>query len=428
MDLVTVGLFSAGLLACLAGGLSILWALLFGLALFLAYGRRTGLSWHELAVTALEGVKAVKNILFTFILIGVLTAFWRAAGTIAVIVCQASDLIRPSLFLLMAFLLNCCVSLLTGTSFGTAATMGVICAAIGTALGVPLWLTGGAVLSGAYFGDRCSLVSTSALLVAAVTGTEIYDNIRQMMRTTLVPFVLTCAAYAALGAFSGASGAAPDLRALFSREFSLSWTSLLPAAAVLAAALLKVNVKWAMACGIAVSLPVGRWGQGVSAASLARMAVLGFRAADAEVDALMGGGGLVSMLRVGGIVCLSSSYSGLFAKTGLLNGVKGALERLARRTSPLFATAAASVAAGMIACNQALTILMVAQLCGGLDERPEQLAHDIEDTAVVIAPLVPWSIAGAAPLAAVGAGSEALTVAFFLYLLPLYRLVRRPTV
>ena len=190
MEWIALGLFCAALLICIVLDLSILYALAFGLLVFLLYGRRKGFSWCELFRMAFEGIRTVRNILITFFLIGIMTALWRAAGTIPVIVCYASGLIRPSVFLLMAFLLNCLVSVLTGTSFGTAATMGVICAAIGTSMGVSPLLTGGAVLSGAFFGDRCSPVSTSALLVAAVTKTDIYDNIRRMVKTAFVPFLL----------------------------------------------------------------------------------------------------------------------------------------------------------------------------------------------------------------------------------------------
>ena len=98
-------------------------ALLVCLLLFLLHGRRQGLSRRELLSTALEGVRAVRNILLTFLVIGVMTALWRMAGTIPVLVCYASRLIRPEIFLLMCFLLNCLLSLLTGTSFGTTATM-----------------------------------------------------------------------------------------------------------------------------------------------------------------------------------------------------------------------------------------------------------------------------------------------------------------
>ena len=137
-----------------------------------------------------------------------MTALWRASGTIPFIVSKASTLIRPSVFLLMTFLLNSGLSVLTGTSFGTSATMGVICASMGSTMGVSPILTGGAVLSGAFFGDRCSPVSTSALLVAGITGTDIYKNIRGMIRTSLIPFIAACVIYFAIGVSVSAEGSA----------------------------------------------------------------------------------------------------------------------------------------------------------------------------------------------------------------------------
>ena len=105
MAYLVLGLFCASLLACIAADVSLLWALFFGLLLFLLYGRARGLGWRRLFSLALEGVNAVKNILLTFLLIGVLTALWRAAGTIPLIVAWAGALIRPALFLPACFLL-----------------------------------------------------------------------------------------------------------------------------------------------------------------------------------------------------------------------------------------------------------------------------------------------------------------------------------
>ena len=221
MEWLILGAFSAALLLCIITGRSILIALAFGLLLFLLYGRRKGYSWRALGGMALSGIRTVSNILITFFLIGVLTAFWRAAGTIPMIVCYASAWIKPSIFLLMTFLLNGLVSTLTGTSFGTSATMGVICATMGNAMGVSPVLTGGAVLSGAFVGDRCSPGSTSALLVSAVTGTDIYRNIRNMLRSALVPFLASCAVYLVIGFRPSGAGDMIDLNALFSKQFSL---------------------------------------------------------------------------------------------------------------------------------------------------------------------------------------------------------------
>jgi NhaC family Na+:H+ antiporter len=425
VEWAVLGIFCASLLLCIALDASILYALAFGLILFLLYGRKRGFPWGELLRMALNGVKTVRNVLITFLLIGMMTAFWRAAGTIPVLVGYASGLIRPSVFLLMTFLLDCGVSFMTGTAFGTAATMGVICATIGSVMGVPVIVTGGAVLSGVFFGDRCSPVSTSALLVAELTKTSIFDNIKRMVKTALVPFLLSGAVYGLLGLLAPHGEGTLDLAALFSREFDLSLWAVIPAAVILVLSLLRVNVKLAMGASILSAVPLCLLLQGCAPLSLLKIAVLGYAAADAEVGAMLSGGGMVSMLRVGAIVCLSASYSVLFQKTGLLDRIKGAIGRLARRTSPFFAMLITSLLAGMVACNQSLTILLVHQLCRDLRPAPSDLALDLEDTAVVVSPLVPWSIAGAVPLSAVGAPSLSMLLACYLYLLPLWRLTRK---
>ena len=424
MEILTLGLFCAGLILCIFLKFSILYALGAGLVLFWMYGRWKGFSWKSLFTISLAGIMTAKNILLTFLLIGVMTALWRAAGTIPVIVSFASTLIRPSILILMTFLLNCMVSMLTGTSFGTAATMGVICGAIGSSLGVDLRLVGGAVLSGAYFGDRCSPVSTSALLVAELTNTVVFDNIPRMMKSALVPFLLSCAVYLGLGFAAAPSGDVPDLTALFGREFSLHWAALLPAAVILVLSMMRVSVKPAMAASIAVAVPVCLLLQHTAPAEILRMAFTGYRAADPEVAAMLNGGGISSMLRVGGIVCISSSFSGIFRETGLLDGVRGEVEKLASRMGPYAAMLCTAAVSGIIACNQTLSIMLTSQLCWSLNKDKHRFALGLADTAVVVAPLVPWSIAGSVPLASVGAPLSGIWFACYLYLLPLWRLLR----
>lgn len=438
MEWLILGIFSVSLLICIGFDLSILWALAFGLLLFLLYGRKKGFSWRELTGMAVNGVKTVRNILITFLLIGILTALWRAGGTIPVIVSYAAGWIKPSVFLLMTFLLNCGISFLIGTSFGTSATMGVICATMGNAMGVSPVLTGGAVLSGVYFGDRCSPVSTSALLVATVTGTDIYRNISRMLRTALIPFLVSCGIYLAAGTvwMKGASGAAGasgagafaaggaiDLMGIFSRAFVLHWAALIPAAVIFGLALCRVNVKIAMSVSIVSAIPLCLILQHMSVPEVLRAAVFGFTPQDPEVAAMVSGGGIVSMLRVAGIVCISSSYSDIFKQTGLLDGAKKVIASIGAKTTSYTAAMVTSIAAGMIACNQTLTILLTNQLCSDLNPDREEFAVDLEDSAAVIAPLIPWSIAGAVPLSAIGAPVSAILASFYLILLPVWRTV-----
>ena len=240
--MAAIVLFCLALMACLVLRANILYALLAGLVIFTLHGRQQGFSWKELGKMIGAGVKTSASVLLVFPLIGMLTALWRACGTLPFIICCAVDLIRPQILLLMTFLLNCGVSMLTGTAFGTAATMGTICVSVGMSMGMDPVLLGGAMLSGVFFGDRCSPVSTSALLVSELTETNIYDNIKRMLKTALVPFLLSCGIYAALGMLKSGGGAAGELWPLDGREMALHWVMCLPAVLILALSLLRVKV------------------------------------------------------------------------------------------------------------------------------------------------------------------------------------------
>ena len=201
MELLVLLAFTMVLMICIALDVSLVLALAIGYGIFFSYAKIKGHRVKAIVDMSISGVKTVKNMLITFIMIGVVTALWRASGTIPVIICYAAKLIHPSVFVMIAFLLNAMVSILTGTAFGTAATMGVICMTMALAMGINPMFVGGAILAGVYYGDRCSPVSTSALLVSELTKTDLYDNIKGMIRSCIGPTILTCIFYFFLGFF-----------------------------------------------------------------------------------------------------------------------------------------------------------------------------------------------------------------------------------
>lgn len=423
MEVLTIGIFCALLIICIITGKSILYALLAGLIIFSLYGKKQGYSWRQISRMALQGAWKVKNILLTFILIGMLTALWRQAGTIPAIICYTVRLIKPSTFLLMTFLLNCLISVLTGTALGTAATIGVVCATMASALGIPSWMTGGAILSGVYFGDRCSPVSTSALLVAELTETGIYTNIKNMIKSALAPFTITCILYLTVSIQLHGKTEMPDLGHAFGSEFRLSWIALLPAAVILLLSVMQAGVKIAMIASIVTAIPVCIGLQNMAFTELPELLLNGFHSTDVTVAAMLNGGGITSMLKVGAIVCISSSYSGIFQATGILNGFQKMVCLLADRTKPYFAVLVTSILTSVMACNQTPAIMLTDQLCSRTEPDKLRFANNLEDSAVLIAPLVPWSIACAVPLTAAGAPGYSVLFAVFLYLLPLCDLV-----
>ncbi len=423
-------IFAGILFTCVMMNISLVIALLIGLILFLAYGFRTGHSANELFHMCITGIKDARNILITFVLIGMLTGMWRAAGTIPSIVNFSVVLIRPSVFLPVTFLLNAMISFLTGTALGSAATMGVICSVAGNSLGIPVYLIGGAVLSGVYFGDRCSPVSTSALLTAELTKTDIFENIKRMIKTAAVPFAVTCVLYIVIGLRVSHGGTVPDLGNLFSMEFQLGWIAVLPAAAVLVCSLFRVSVRPTLLVGVVTAIPIAYVMQGLSAMEIFKILLMGYEAKTPQLTNMISGGGITSMLKVSAIVLISSAYAGIFKETPLLNGFRGMVTKLAEKTTPMTAAAFSGTVTCAVACNQTLGIMLTKQLCDDIPQSREDAAINIENSAVLIAAIIPWSIACAVPLSSIGAPSLSVVFAFFLYLVPLWNmavsLIRKP--
>lgn len=425
-EIIILAVFASGLLSCILLDVSILYALAFGYILFFSYGLIRNRTFREMLRMSGKGIRVVRNILLTFLLIGMITAVWRACGTIPFIIYHSARLIAPSVFLPAAFLLCCLISTLTGTALGTAATVGVICMTIANAMDIDRILAGGAILSGIYFGDRCSPMSTSALLVAELTHTNIYRNIRNMVRTSLVPFAVSCLLYWILGRGAGNARASDAIRVLFSENFRLHGIVVVPAALVVVLAVVRINVKAIMAVSILAGSAVYLSVQGADLSSLLKVITLGYHSADARLSALMDGGGILSMLKVVAIVCISSCYAGIFNGTGILDGIRDRILKLSEKITPYGGILVTSIVTSMAACNQTLSIMLTHQICGKLRPDDERTAMDLENTVVVIAPLVPWSVACATPLAAIGAPVGCVAAAFYLYSLALWNLVAQP--
>lgn len=426
METLFLSLFAAVLTVFIALDFSIVLALLIGLLLFSLYAKLKGNSVGSILRMIVDGAKTSKNILVVFCLVGVLTALWRDCGTIPTIIAYTVDLINPESFILITFLLCCLVSFLIGTSFGSAATMGVICVTMGAAMGVNPALTGGAMLSGVLFGDRCSPVSTSALLVSELTGTDIYENIKRMFTTAAVPFAVTSLVYIVAGLFSESGESETDIAELFAREITVTPLALIPAAVILVLALFKVKTRYSMLCSIVAAFFVSLLVQKTEITALVECMVTGYKATLPELSSMLDGGGLTSMIRVVLIVCISSAYSGIFNATGMLTSLIERLEALSKKTGSYAVTVFVSIFTSMISCNQTLAIILSDSLCSKLEGNKQQFAIDLENSVVVIAPLIPWSIAGAVPLTSAGAPTASLLAACYLYLLPLwYLLVRR---
>lgn len=422
IELIILIVFAGSLFICIGLDISILYALLFGYVLFFCYGIYTRHTIREMLFFSLSGIKTIKNILITFLLIGIITALWRACGTIPYIVYYSTGFCTPQTMVLFTFLLCCLISYLTGTAFGTSATMGVICATLANSMGVPVLFTGGAVLSGSYFGDRCSPMSTSALLVSSLTHTDLFRNIRLMIKTSLFPFIISCFLYLLAGMSVDSLPVQNEMRELFMEHFVFHPVVLIPAAVIVLFSLFRINVRLTMTVSVLTSIVIAVSLQNFSISEVIRSAILGYRPTDPDISILLSGGGVISMLKVCMIVCISSCYSGMFDGTGLLKHIRAAIENISEKITPFGGIFLTSIITGMISCNQTLTIMLTHQLCSETEKNPEHMASHLENTAVVIPPLIPWSIASTVTLTAVNAPMLCILTGFYLYLLPIWNL------
>lgn len=395
---IVLGLFAAAILSCALTGHTVIWALIAGFFLFSGYGLFRGHGLKALGAMASKGVRTIMGIVIVMALIGMLTGSWRASGTIARLVTDAAGFITPEWGLLAAFLLNGLLSTLTGTAFGTVATMGVLTATMLDAMGVSPLLSGGAILAGVFMGDRCSPVSTSA-----------------------APLLAACAVYAAIGLLNPGRDAGIDVTGIFRSAFSLHWTTYLPAVVLLALIFLKFSIRLTMVASTLAAVLLCAFVQDMPWRTIGETLVLGFAPEDPGVAKMLAGGGLVSMLPVCAIILISSTYSGLLEGTGLIARLKGLLPGVARRLTPFGAVLTTAVVTCGIACNQALPVMLTNQLCDEVRPDRQKMAIDLENTVIVIAPLIPWSIAGAVPIASVGAPAACVLAAFYLWFLPLWQ-------
>lgn len=430
MELFFFAAFVAGLVAGMALGIPLWSSLLFGLFLFLGYGILRRFPLKNLLVAAGKSAWTAKNISIVMLFVGALTALWRASGTIAYIVNGSVDFMPVQIFLPAVFLLNAMMSVLTGTSMGTVATMGIVCISMGDALGVDSLMTGGAIMSGAFFGDRWSPVSTSALLVADVTETKLYTNLGNMAKSCIVPTLVTLGIYFVLsygavteGIALAQNGSVGGLKEGFAASFNLHPVTLLPAAAIVILSIARVGVKITMVVSLLISAILCYFLQTMDLKTIFEVAVFGFHPTEGAVARMLAGGGLLGMLKLIIAVCIALSFGGIFRLTGMLSRIRSLLARFAQRTSSFAGLLFTAIITNMFACNQSLSIFLTKELCSDFVQDKNRLALFIEDTCITIAALVPWSVACLIPVEMLQKGTGILPYAFFLYLLPLWGLV-----
>ncbi|MDD2494445.1 MAG: Na+/H+ antiporter NhaC family protein [Tissierellia bacterium] len=429
--LISVVIFTLSLIISLIKNISILIPLIIGMISFALTALHKGYSIKAVIRMILKGMNKSLALMPIFALIGFITAVWRASGTIPFFVYFGTKLMNPNYFILFAFLLSCLVSFALGTSFGTVGTIGVVLIVLAKGGGVNTSVAAGAIVSGAFFGDRCSPTSSSANLVATVTDTELYDNIKRMMVTGLIPFIVTVIIYLFLSKNNPINITDSALLNDISVYFNLNYITMLPAIIIFIFAFLKKNVKTSMFFSVITAFLICLFVQKMDFADIIYTMFFGFKLeTENTLSSILSGGGLISMLNVSLIVLIASSYSGIFEETGILNNIQEILKKMSNKTGIYLTTAFTALVTGAFCCNQTLPVLLTYQLMNKIyvenNLTKEDIAIDLENTAIMTSELFPWSIAIAVPLATLSADPVSILYAVYLYLVPLINIIRLP--
>lgn len=427
MDLIISFIFfTLTMLTCLIGNISIITALLIGLVFFFYCGHRRNYSYIQLLQMIKSGLGEAIIVVKVMFIIGFVTGIWRSSGTIAFFVYYGMKAITPHLFLIVAFLLTCLLSYALGTSFGVVATLGIIFISLARTGQVNETITAGVIMSGVYFGDRISPVSSSTTLVAEITHTDILNNVKNMLPYTWVPWLITFFIYFILSVKNPIQTIDRQFLSALETAFHLSWYTAMPAIIIIILPLLKVGILRSMELSIIAGIFVSYLIQHKSIPEILHTMIFGYTA-DGNLGTIMSGGGMMSMIEVVIIVSLSSTYSGIFSGTNMLAPIQKHIYKISQCIGSFPTMIMSSLLTNIVFCNQTISTMMCNDLnrnCYGntATERIRK-AIELEDSVILLSGLVPWSIAASVPLRFLQTNSQALLYAILLYAIPLWHLI-----
>lgn len=406
-------------------GIFLAYPLLLGLFFFCLLSIKRGFNYKNIIAMLYEGGLKTIPVIKIFVLIGAITSLWIASGTVPALVYYGILYINKNLFLMFTFILCGVMSMLLGTSFGTVGTAGVALMVMGRIGLVNPYFIGGAILSGAYLGDRMSPLSSSANLVATITKTNLYYNIRNMIKTSIVPIFLTCFLYGIISYFYPLKNTNSIFLSELHKFFYIRPLVFIPAFILILLCLLKVDVKITMALSAVAAFIIAYFYQKYSFIKLINIGFFGYSDTRSKaLTSILKGGGILSMLKVSILVFISSSYTGIIEKTGILKELIEFLKRSNHRKKPFLMTLIISIFSAAFGCTQVMAIiltdLIIKDVFNGEIIDKNKRALYLENSAVLVSPLVPWNIAVLVPLTTLKVGFLAIPFSFYLILVPLW--------
>ena len=411
-------------------------------------GLRNKVTYGQMLDKVGENLKSVTGPILILLLVGALAGTWLLSGIIPAMIDYGLKIANPRFFLPACVLISAMVSLATGSSWSTSATIGIALIGIGKALDLPVGMVAGAVISGAYFGDKLSPLSDTTNLAPAMAGSELFTHIRYMLYTTLPSIVITLLLFIVLGWSFSSSGEVDTsiLSESIREKFYISPNLFLVPLIVIIMIVKKTPPLLALFVGTLLGGLFALIFQPQLLMDLSESSVLNFKTiyksifnaitVDTQIETndpllneLFSSGGMQGMLGTVWLIICAMVFGGVMDAIGALQAISNAFLKWAKTTFQLIAgTAASSLTVNLTASDQYLAIVvpgkMFAQAYLDRNLAPENLSRTLEDTGTVTSVLVPWNTCGAYQSGVLGVGvAEYFIYAFFNWISPFMTLI-----
>lgn len=404
--------------------------------------------WSEFENQLHRNFKNISSALIILLIIGALSATWMLSGVVPLFIVYGMKLIHPAVFLLAACVISAVVSVLTGSSWTTIATIGLALLGIGKAQGFAEGWIAGAIVSGAYFGDKISPLSDTTVLASSVSGTPLFTHIRYMLNTTIPSFAITLGVYALAGWMvpTSGTGAATQYEAILTNRFELSpWLLMVPLLTTVMIirrwpALVTLFLSMLLALGAAVVFQpelvreIGSKG-GSADLALIRGAIYSTfgstspESGNIEVNELIATRGMQGMLNTVWIILCATTFGAAMAATRMVESLTQFLiHRIHSVTGLVGSTVTTGVLANLTMGDQYLGLILTGNIYKGLYEKrgleSKLLSRSMEDSVTVTSALIPWNSCGMTQSTVLGVSTLVYApYALFNYLSPIMSVV-----
>ena len=396
---------------------------------------KIGYSWKFIENSMIKGISQAMQSIIILAIIGVLIGIWILAGVVPTMIYYGLMILKPSIFLVATVLITSITSLATGTSWGTAGTMGIALMGIASGLGIPAPVTAGAVLSGAYFGDKMSPLSDTTNLAPAMAGTDVFTHIKAMFKPTLLAYGLTLLIFGFLSLkYKGASADLSNVDVIangLKESFTISPILLLAPLVVIISIAKKLPAVPGISLGIIIAAIMGPIYQGVNFGDILSAGLNGYVSNTGleAVDKLLTTGGLNNMMSSISLTIIAMMFGGIAEETGILEAiVKKFLHRVQSVVGLVISTILTCFFTNATMPEQYISIVVPGRMFKNeyKDRKidPRLLSSTLESGGTVTSAMIPWNTCGTYMSTVLGVSTiHYLPFLFFNLLMPLVQVI-----